>query len=146
MLIFAVVYAILSLLPVFRDKDGKPVNRGAMVIIAISIGILALWSGYVSEFFQSIFPKFGIGVSILLVGLILAGAFISSENAFKWIFFGIGMLIFIVVAASSLGSMEFPGNWQWNSWWQSYGGLIVVALIVAAAIVAIVLAGREKKP
>ncbi|MCX6748070.1 MAG: hypothetical protein NT076_00540, partial [Candidatus Pacearchaeota archaeon] len=75
LLIFSVCYAILSKVPVFKD------SRGAAVLSAVAIGFLALQFGVVPAFFQTIFPNFGIGLSVLLIALILAGAFIQEDKA-----------------------------------------------------------------
>ncbi len=142
LLIFAVVYAILAKIPVFTD------NKGAAVIAAVAIGFLSLQLDFVPAFFQSIFPNLGIGLSILLAGLILAGAFISSEyeKAYSWIFFGLGILIFLFVMGASLASYQFTGSWRWTGWWEAYGGLIVFALILGGVITAVVLSGRHGSP
>lgn len=141
LLIFAVVYAILTKIPVFID------NKGAAVVVAIAIGFLSLQLNFVPAFFQTIFPNLGIGLSILLAALILAGAFISSDDtSFKWIFFGLGALIFIFVVSASLSSYQFSGSWQWTGWWANYGGLVVFALILAGVIVAVVISNRTGTP
>ena len=51
LLIFAVVYAILTKIHVFQD------NKGAALVVAFAIGLLSLQLGVVSTFFQNIFPK-----------------------------------------------------------------------------------------
>lgn len=141
LLIFAVVYALLIQIPVFKgDQSGKGGAKGAAVLIAFVIGLLALQFGAVPAFFQAIFPNFGIGVAILLVALILAGSFISSETSYKWIFFGLGALIFLIVTIVSLSSTQFIGG----NWFQDYGALSVVILVVVGAIVGVVIASKNK--
>lgn len=141
LLIFAVVYAILTKIPVFKD------NKGASVIAALAVGFLALQWDVVPLFFETIFPNLGVGLSILLAALILAGAFISgTEKAFSWIFFGIGMVIFVFVLFASLSSYQFSGSYLWTGWWENYGGLIVFLLILAGVILAVVLSGMERTP
>jgi hypothetical protein len=133
LLIFAVVYALIGEIPVFKDK------KGPMLIIALAIGLLSLQFGFVPAFFQSIFPNFGVGLSILLVALILVGAFISDDKAYKWVFFGLGALIFLVITFSSLSDISFVGS----GFWQMYGGLVVVGLVIAGVVVAVVLGGNK---
>ena len=74
LLIFAVVYGILSTMNIFSKGDK---NKGVNAVIAIAVGLLALQWDYVPEFFSVIFPYAGIGISILLVALILMGLFLS---------------------------------------------------------------------
>ena len=137
MLIFALVYAILLVIPLFKE------NKGSALLIALAIGLLSLQFNYVPIFFAEIFPNLGIGLSILLVGLILAGALISDERAYKWVFFGLGMLIFLIVVGVSLASYNFSGSWQWSGWWHNYAGLVFFALIIAGVIVAVILGNKQ---
>lgn len=140
LLIFAVVYAILTKIPIFSgDAQGKGGNRGAAILVAVAVGFLALQFNIVPAFFQIIFPSFGIGLSVLLVALILAGAFITDEVAYKWIFFGLGAVIFLFVILSSFSNWQFVGSW----WWDYYGSMVIVAIILIAAIVMVVLWGKR---
>lgn len=131
LLIFALVYAILTKLDIFKD------NKGAGLIVALAIGLLALQLNFVSVFFQQIFPRFGVGLSVLLCALILAGAFISGteSKAFKWIFFSLGGVIFLFVVGSSFNSMNY--NVIGTGFWQEYGAIIIVLLAIVGAIIAV---------
>jgi hypothetical protein len=134
LLIFAVVYAVLLKIHVFVN------NKGAAVVVAFAIGLLALQFDIVPAFFQTVFPSFGIGLAFLLIALILAGAFLPEGNNenYKWIFFGLGMLIFLIIAVTSLSDWQFAGSW----WWSQYGALIITFLVIAGAIIGIILAGK----
>ena len=134
LLIFAVVYALISQIKVFKE------NKGAAVLIAIAIGLLALQLGFVSAFFQTLFPKVGIGVAILLIALILAGAFIPDEKSYKWIFFGIGMAVFFIILVLSISDWQFIGSW----WWQQYGALVIVALVIITAMIMVIVSSKNK--
>lgn len=138
LLIFALVYAILGQINIFKD------NKGASIIVAIAIGFLSLQLGFVSTFFQTIFPRFGVALSILLVALILAGTFISSEKSYKWIFFGLGGLIFLFVLFSSMSSWRFYGAGNWNYWWDQYAGLFIFLLMLIGVIIAVTLSNKDK--
>lgn len=137
LLIFALVYAILSKVEIFKE------SKGAAVLISFAIGILALQLGKVSSFFQDVFPKFGIGLSLLLIALILAGAFLAGDDkgkkAYPWIFFGLGGLIFLIVTFTSLSDWQFAGSW----WWDQYGAMIIVAVVIIAAIVGVIVASKK---
>ena len=132
LLIFAVAYAVLVRIPVFTR------NKGAAAVVAFAAGLLSLQFDVVPTFFQSVFPKFGIAIALLLIALILAGVFITEEASYKWIFFGIGVLMFIIITIASLSDWQFVGY----QWWQQYGSLIVVLAIVIAAIVAVLVSSR----
>ena len=141
LLVFAVVYAILTQLKIFFE------NKGSAVIIAVAIGFLSLVGGWVPSFFQVVFPNFGIGVSLLLVALILAGAFLTDDDstmkAFRWIFFGLGALIFIIVAFTSLNEWRNFAYGGW--WWSNYGGLIIFLFVIVGVIIAITVAGKKSE-
>ena len=135
LLIFAVSYAVLTRIPVFEK------NKGAAAVVAFAAGLLALQFDVVPAFFQNVFPKFGIAIALLLIALILAGVFITEEKAYKWIFFGIGALMFLLIIIISFSDWQFVGYW----WWQQYGTLIVVLVIVIAAIVAVLVSSGKSK-
>ena len=135
LLIFAFTYALLTQIKIFEG------NKGSAAIIAFAIGFLSLQLNFVPVFFATIFPKFGIGLSILLVALILSGIFISEEykKAYTWIFFGIGMLIFIIIAISSLSSYSVGPS----GFWYQYGAMLIVGALIIGAIVAIFVSQKK---
>jgi len=140
LLVFAVVYAVLCQLKIFKE------NKGAAVIVALAIGFLSLVGGYVPTFFQIVFANFGIGLSVLLIALILAGVFISElegkKDTFKWIFFGLGAFIFVVVTFVSFN--DYNGFAYGGGWWQQWGGLIVFLIVLAGVVVAVTVAGKRE--
>ena len=88
LLLFAVVFAILEKSKILGG------NKPIMSIVAASIGLLALQFDFVSEFFAVIFPRFGVGISIFLVLLIMIGFFFPKGNPFgegQWIGWVIGI-------------------------------------------------------
>ena len=82
----------------------------------------------------------GIGISVLLVALILMGVLTDDEDAAKWIFFGIGAVIFIVVLLYTIYDFNWLGGYAGTDWinW------IILAIIVAAAVVFVVLGGKKR--
>jgi hypothetical protein len=138
MLVFAFSYAILTNLKVFEH------NKGAAAIVAFALGMLSLQFGMVPKFFSDIMPHFGVGLSVLLVGMILAGVFITGEDvAYKWIFFGLGAIIFLVIVISSFSDY----NLQYG-FWDRFGPMIIIGILIIAGIVAVIVgsAKSEKKP
>ena len=137
LLIFAVVYAILTKIDLFKD------NKGASILVAFAIGLLALQLDFVSEFFQTVFPKFGIGLSILLIALILGGSFIPPDKdgkkaIFGWIMTSIGGIIFLIIVILSFSSWPYA-----NIWWDQYGALVVVAIVVIIAMVMVMVMTKK---
>jgi len=135
LLLFAIVYAILHQIKLFEE------NKGAAILIAVAIGLLALQLDFVPAFFQTLFPKVGVGIALLVIALILAGAFVPTEkNTFNWIMFGVGALIFIIIVILQFSGTEFYGSW----WWNQYGALVIVALIVITALILVMFASKKK--
>lgn len=126
LLIFAVVFAILKKTKILGED-----NDGVLAIISVSIGLLALLNDHVSRFYEIVFPRFGIGLSLFLVILIFLGFFYPGDSNGKvaWVGWVVGIGVFI---------------WSLNSWdeWTNYAGfggwfsenfwaLIVLGIIIA---------------
>lgn len=138
-LIFAIVYAILDKVEVFKGKTG--IN----LIISLAVGLLSLQLNFVAVFFREIFPRAGIGLSVLLVALILAGAFVDWDKTSgkgMWIFFGVGALVFLIVIAQAFSAYSgFTTNW-----WSDYGSAIIILVLVITMIVLAMTMGGDKAP
>ena len=136
LLVFALIYAISTKIEIFKG------NRGAAILVAAAVGLLVLQLNYVPEFFQNIFPKFGIGLSVLLIAMLLAGAFVPDDEGkktvFGWIFFTIGAIIFIIVTILSFADWNYG-----NFWWDQYGAMVIVALVVITAMVLVMILSKK---
>jgi hypothetical protein len=127
LLIFAVIFAILEKSKILGD------NKTIQAIVATSIGLLALQFDHVPRFFGVIFPRFGIGLSIFLVLLIMLGFFYSGElskGKVAWI----GWVVGIGVVLWSLSS--------YDEWFGDFGGWFsdyIYAIIILGAIVAVII-------
>jgi len=76
LLIFALIYGILSKMNFFGDESNKSINA----IIALSVALMALQFGIVSVFFSDILPRLGVALAVVLVFLILIGLFGNPNN------------------------------------------------------------------
>jgi len=139
LLIFAIVYAILDKSKILGD------NKGVHIIVSLAIGLLSLQFNFVSNFFSVIFPYTGIGLSILLVALILMGL-IGGERFSKYVWFGLGAIIFIVIVLVSLThfnllnlNLNYSGNWFSQSW-----PTILIFLVIFGLIFLIIKSGGKK--
>jgi hypothetical protein len=133
LLIFALVYAILIRQKLFEE------NRGAALIISLAIGLLALQLDIVSIFFAKIFPTLGKGLAVLIVALILMGAFIPEGTKNPWalsLFLIIGGVIFLVVVINSFRDTGLGVYTDFESFWNNYGAiLIILAILITATII-----------
>tara|TARA_Y100000310_G_scaffold342216_1_gene444370 strand:- start:711 stop:1259 length:549 start_codon:yes stop_codon:yes gene_type:complete len=133
LLVFAIVYGILKYMKIFGN------DKGVHAILSIVIGILAVRYTEFTYFYRELFPRLGIGLTILLVFLILVGMFASDKSMtiFMWIFSIIGLIIAIAVVYNSAAVFGWVdgfggGASEWISW-------IVSAVLLIGVIVVIVM-------
>jgi hypothetical protein len=131
LLIFAVVFAILKKTKILGDE-----NDGILAIISVAIGLLSLQFDFVSEFYAVIFPRFGIGLSVFLVLIIMIGFFFPKDSdigSMKWIGYvvGIGAVFW---AFSSWGNLLGSGvsGWFGENIWALVVAIVVIGVIYIA--------------
>jgi hypothetical protein len=113
LIIFAVIFAILQKTKLFGDstQPGQKNVNGINAIIAIAVAFISLLNDYVSTFFATIFPRFGIALAVFLVVIILVGFFQTDEQRKK----GEGAWIGWALAAAVI-------IWAWSEWGDMFGG------------------------
>ena len=129
LLIFSLVFGILSSIKLFRD------NRGVDAIIALVVALMALQLDMVPVFFAQVFPRMGIALAAILVILILAGFFIDPSK--KWIMYillGIGVIAAIAVLVSASGSTGFYYSYNFQTWGPPALILVFVIVVIALAV------------
>jgi len=143
LLIFAVVYGILSKTKILEEHPDK--NKGVNAVIAVAIGLLSLQWDYVPNFFARIFPFAGVGISILLVAMILMGLFFNANSTTdswqKNTFFGIGAVIAIAVVLTSFSDVGVGPDFI-PGWWGQYGPALIT-LITIAVLIALVVGNKK---
>ncbi|MFA5020282.1 MAG: hypothetical protein WC533_04240 [Candidatus Pacearchaeota archaeon] len=142
LLIFALVYAILYKINIMGGTDAKD-NKGVYVIIALAIGLMALQFDSVPVFFQIMFPKLGIGLSVLLAAMILLGLFgaeFTKKSGSALIFLALAGVIFVVIMLTSFEDY----SWWSGGFWQNNMSMIV-AVIIVIIFVSIVISGGGKE-
>jgi hypothetical protein len=124
LLIFALIFGVLSRVQIF--KDNKAVNS----VIALSVSLMSLQFGFVPIFFSQIFPRLGVGLSVILIGLILIGLFTDTNRT--PFFFGLGIIVFIIVVWNSFdfGTMPF-GFWLSQNWGSALLAIVVIVFLIA---------------
>jgi hypothetical protein len=141
-LIFALVYAILYKVN-FMGGDSSD-NKTVYAVIAIDVSLLSLQFDSVPIFFQIIFPKLGIGLSILLMFMILAGLFVdfTKKSGAAVIFFGVASILAIIILMTSFNDY----TWWTGSWWQENISAIVAGIIIVVFVGIVVGAGKPSRP
>ena len=140
LLIFAIVYAILDKTKLLSREDSD--NRGITAIIAVSVGLLALQFDIVSTFFATIFPRFGVGISIFLCFIIFVGFFMPEPKEGK------GLKNQVIGWAIGIGVVIWTFS-SWNDWTTGSGiggwfAEYVWAIIVLGVIVGLIILATQK--
>src|SRR3989344_7748268 len=128
LLIFAMIFAILSRMQIFKD------NRAVNGIIALVVGLMALQFEFVPRFFSEVFPRLGIGISIILVILILTGMFIDpTKSGLMWGLFGVGALVAIFVLLNTGSALGCTSGTFFAEYWPNIG-LAILALVLVFTV------------
>lgn len=130
LLIFAIVFGVLTYLKIFGNK------KGIHVIIALVVGFLAVRNQYFNEFYKEVFPRLGVGVVILLVVMILVGLFVEKEyrRYWAWGLSAIGVIIAIVILVQTFGYLGWTGLYGY------FGGETIGWIIGAVLLLGIIIA------
>jgi|APSaa5957512622_1039677.scaffolds.fasta_scaffold00916_11 hypothetical protein len=144
LLIFAVVFAILKKTKILSGSNPQDENDGILAIVSVALGLLALQNDMVSIFFMNIFPKFGVGIAVFLVLIIMLGFFWPDRKADaglkgSWIGYvvGIGVVLWAFNSWNQWGGYSFGGWFNENFW------AIVVLGVIVGSIIAIVKGGKK---
>jgi uncharacterized membrane protein len=135
LIIFAATYGILSKIKVFED------NNAVNAIISVAIGLLALQLDFVPVFFMEIFPRFGMGLGVLLVIVILFGFFLNDQaDKNKWKEYSwIGLVLAVAIILWSLSAWQWGGDqYGLGSWFETNFWAIVIGILIGIAIYFIV--------
>jgi len=136
-LIFAVVFAILEKINIFK-------NRGVNLLIAMVVGFFTISNPYVSGFFMYLFSNLGLGIAIMLALIILLGVALKPDEAtWKWVFGIVGGIIFLIVLAKSGAFQVLLGD-QFVFWLQQNSAFSILIVFVILAVIA-VLTGFKKE-
>ncbi|MEM3075007.1 MAG: hypothetical protein QW727_03660 [Candidatus Pacearchaeota archaeon] len=141
LLIFALVYAILYKINIMGGSSPQE-NRGVYAIISIAIALLSLQFDVVPTFFQIIFPKLGVGLSIILTFIILGGLFVdlSKPSGGRLIFFTVAAVLAIIILLTSFNDY----SWWTGSFWQENISAIIAGIIILVFIAIVVGAGSKE--
>jgi len=145
LLIFALVYGLLSKINLFGNREDPQGNKGINVVIAVAVALLSLQFDLVSIFFAEIFPKVGVGLAIILALFIIVGIFWPSHSGFNWVMIVFGLIVVAYIIFSSLGvlgSLFGPNfsslgmyGWDW--------GTIIAVVVFVGAFIAIIVPRRD---
>lgn len=143
LLIFALVFGILTKINIFGTKDNP--NRGVNAVIALVVGFLALQLNVVSAFFGVLFPNFAIALSVILIVVIGMGFFIDWDNKLsKWILIGVVLIALVVVLWTPLSTLGF--GFITNFILDNLGTILFVLIVLGLMLWVIIGTGKRKTP
>ncbi|MFH1425134.1 MAG: hypothetical protein ABIG28_00175 [archaeon] len=130
LLIFAVVYGVLSWMNIFGE------NKGVHIIISLVIGMLAIRLPFFSAFLSEMAPRLGVGLSIILGVLILVGMFTpkNKRGTIAWILFAIGAVIFIIILVQTSNVMSYWGYGTGFFSEQLIGWIVMLAILIGVIV------------
>ena len=117
MLIFALVYGIMTKLKVFEHNPA--VN-----------GIIA-----------QLFPNVGVGLAIILALLLLLGLFIPKEKWAVYVIMGVSAVIFVIVLINTASEVGWSSGYWWYDNWEYVAGAIFILILFGLVLAS----GRESK-
>ena len=135
MLIFALVYGIMTKLKVFEHN---PAVNG---IIAISVALMSLQFNIVNVFFAQLFPNVGVGLAIILALLLLLGLFIPKEKWAVYVIMGVSAVIFVIVLINTASEVGWSSGYWWYDNWEYVAGAIFILILFGLVLAS----GRESK-
>jgi hypothetical protein len=142
LIIFAIVFSVLSYTNVFRG------NKGVAVVVSLAVSLLALQFEIVPVFFSEIAPKMGVGLFLLLILVIIGGFFFDPNDEkgwLRWVLLGATVIVMIVVVGSSLGSIGFGGFGGFGFLrGRDWGNILTIAIIVG--LIALIIGKTNKGP
>lgn len=129
LLVFAIVYGVLSSTRFLGD------NKPVYIILALVVGLMSLrYQTFLSSFLSELFPRLGVGLSVLLAVLILIGMFIPEDETRYWMYglATIGTIIAISVIYNSFDVLGYT-----NTYGTNVIAYVVLAVILIGVIVAV---------
>ncbi len=133
MLVFALVYGILTKLKIFEHN--QPVNG----VIAISVALMSLQFNIVNVFFANLFPKLGVGLAIILALILLLGLFIPKEKWAVYVIMGVSAVIFIIVLVNTAADVGWSSGYWWYDNWEYVAGALFILILFGLVLAS----GRE---
>jgi len=124
LLIFALVYGILTKVKIFEG------SRAVNGIIALVVGLMSLQFGFVAQIFPELFSRFGVGLAILLVVILLVGMFLPKSGWVNYTMLGIGAVVLVIVLIQTGGAVNWgTGTWFYNNWHLVAGAIVILVII-----------------
>lgn len=136
LLIFTIVFGILEATNIL----GK--NKGVHVIIGLVIGLLAIRTTLVQNFFTVVFPQLGVGLAVIVALVVMTGLFVNKKEARYWMW-GIAAVAIVIWIITIVGSFKDLGWLSGSAYFEDYAGMIIGAVLLLGVIIAVVASKSE---
>ncbi|MFB6246564.1 MAG: hypothetical protein ABEI74_03170 [Candidatus Pacearchaeota archaeon] len=138
LLVFAIVFTVLQNIPLFQK------NKGVNSVIGISVALMSLQFGFVSEFFAQIFPTFGAILGVLLLVVVLFGFVGDKGHAIqRWAMFIFALVAVGIIVSKAYSVSTFFGGGAGglgNVWYYlsaNFGNILLIGGFIGAIIAVI---------
>lgn len=133
LLIFAVLYGILSYAKILGN------NKGIHVIVSLVIATLAVRYVEFTQFYRDVFPRLGLGITVLLVIMISIGLFVTDKNRtiMFWIMFGVGIIVALTIIYNSFSVFGWVDGFGYSTS-EILSFLLLVGLGIGIIIVLVI--------
>ncbi len=141
LIIFALLFGILQKTKLLGKPDK---TKGINAVIAFGVSLASLQFDFVSTFFSTIFPRFGVLLAVFLVLIIAIGFFVKEEDLGKlqWI----GWVVGIGAVVWAWSNWNFWGdNYGLGGWMQEYFWVVIVFIAIGGGVAMILNSDKEKK-
>lgn len=129
----------------FSEKKIFGHNKGIHLIVALVIGALGIQSPFLNQFYQELFPRLGIGITIILAVMILVGMFIAKDEKRYWAYGlgGLGVLIAIIIMYQTFSYL----GWTYLAGYLGTDAVawIVLAVLLVGVIIAVATSGGSSE-
>jgi len=130
LLIFAMVFGILTKINLFGE------NKSINAILALTVGLLSLQFSVVPFFFSEIFPRVGVGLSIILIVLIFTSMFSNPDDKWQmYVVWAISAIIVIVILLQTAAATGFSTYLPFlGYYWPEISGIVFFIIIIAVVV------------
>lgn len=138
LLIFAIVFGMLQKMKPFEIKEEPKQTKMINALIAVVVGLITIQFSAVPKFFSVAFPKFGMALSILLIGALLMA--MTQGSRIKFVMF---ISLIVLGGIFAIGQTLVPYLGYNFLDYEQY--LIFPALIIGAIVWMVWSSGRKKE-
>ena len=130
LILFALIFGVLSRMNLFGTTS-KVTNA----IISLSVSLMALQFGFVSQFFSEIFPRMGAGLAVILVVLIVIGLVNPTRAWNKGLMMIMGLVIVGVILYQTFGAdYWYNAGYWWPENWLTFFIIVGIIFTIGAVI------------